>query len=204
MGRKENMNWKTLNLLLNKFVLNQIWFQKHKNQIPFDKTAFSIVNKENTFIEHPVFEKLTFDHLWKKEYYLQLFGQNNQGRLYIDGDLHDEIEDMQVKSFELFEALKQELAKSIESALFTYYSEVVEEYRDRYGIDADEHAPLINNADEIKNLVQFEAICLPYNFDEDELVVGILFESRWEIEHGTGVKIVNGVVSEVGYQNIVI
>ncbi|WP_411909115.1 DUF6985 domain-containing protein [Bacillus sp. RAR_GA_16] len=34
--------------------------------------------------------------------------------------------------------------------------------------------------------------------------LGLLFEAKWDIENGVGVKIENEVVKEVGYQDIVL
>jgi hypothetical protein len=157
-------------------------------------------------MEHPVFGKIAFNKFfWEKEYVLDIYGQKTRGLLRIDGEFDAVINDLLIAAFKSFEENKNELVVLIEHAIFNYYNEVIEEYRDRYGEQANDYAPYIDNSDAMKKIVWFESIVLPYSsYYGNNLIVGILFKTSWEIEHGIAVKIVNGKISEVGYQDIVL
>ena len=88
--------------------------------------------------------------------------------------------------------------------MYEYYLSVYEEYRDNYGEDADDYAPIVNEEIKMKELLNFQSVYIPYQFDENELEVGMLFDSKWEVELGIAVKIINGEVSEIGYQDIIL
>ena len=155
-------------------------------------------------MKHDVFGEIQYEDFWKRSYEFRIFGENSIGALYIDGDKEKEIWQIQVDAFKEFEVNKNFLSEEIEKSLFDYYQSVVDEYRDRYGDVADEFAPLITDVFEMKSLVKFEAIDIPYSFVDNQRVVGVLFESKWEIEHGVAIKIINGEIVEVGYQDIVL
>jgi hypothetical protein len=153
---------------------------------------------------HDVFGEIKYDYLWTKNYEFRIFGETSVGILNIAGEEDEEIEQIQVDAFKEFESIKDTLSEKIEKALFNYYQSVASEYRDNFGKMADEFAPLITDVLEMKSLVKFEAVNIPYSFVENERVLGILFKSKWEIEHGVAVKIINGEIVEVGFQDIVL
>lgn len=155
-------------------------------------------------MNHNVFGDIRYEYLWIGKYTINLFGNENEGLLNISGEEIGEFDENQIEAFKMFELNRIKLVKKIEEAVYRYYLDVNEEYRDRYGEEADEYAPQIESIEELSYLITFEALNLPYSFVENERIVGILFKSKWEIEHGVAVKLVNEEVAEVGYQDIVL
>lgn len=66
----------------------------------------------------------------------------------------------------------------------------------------DEVAPLINDKNELGALVSLLAIVIPK--DDKFSEIDMLFECTWDIDGGIGVRIINGVVQEVGTQHVAI
>ncbi len=56
--------------------------------------------------------------------------------------------------------------------------------------------------DKIYSLLQPKQIMFPLTFDENIEEFGFLCEYDWDKENGIGIKFVNGVLSEIGYQDI--
>jgi len=155
-------------------------------------------------MKHYIFGELHYDYLWKREYKISLFNETVEGVLNVYGEEDENIEDIQIEAFQEFENNKSSLCDEIEQALYKYYQDVVMEYRENYGKSADTYAPLIKNTEDMKMIIKFEALNLPYSFVENERVVGVIFRAKWENEHGVAVKIINGKIVAVGYQDIVL
>ena len=51
-------------------------------------------------------------------------------------------------------------------------------------------------------MLQPKQIMFPLTFDENIEEFGFLCECDWDKENGIGIKFVNGVLSEIGYQDI--
>ena len=58
--------------------------------------------------------------------------------------------------------------------------------------------------DKIYSLLQPKQIMFPLTFDENIEEFGFLCEYDWDKENGIGIKFVNGVLSEIGYQDILL
>lgn len=155
-------------------------------------------------MNHHIFGELQYDYVWRRDYQINIFSETTEGKLNIYGEEGEDIENIQVDAFLEFEKNKSRLCDEIEQALYNYYQNVVMVYREKYGKSADTHAPIVNNIEDMKMIVKFEALNLPYSFVENERVVGVIFQAKWEKEHGVAVKIVNGEIADVGYQDIVL
>ena len=56
--------------------------------------------------------------------------------------------------------------------------------------------------DKIYSLLQPKQIMFPLTFDENIEEFDFLCECDWDKENGIGIKFVNGVLSEIGHQDI--
>lgn len=155
-------------------------------------------------MKHNILGNIEHDEFWTRKYETIFLGNIVKGELTIRGEIDEEIEKLQIEAFEQFSLNEKEIILNVEEKIFEYYCDIVEEYRDRLGESADQYAPIIKEKQELENLLEFEAVYIPYSFNEDERVVGLLFESKWEPEHGLGVKIVNEEIVELGFQDIVL
>jgi hypothetical protein len=90
-----------------------------------------------------------------------------------------------------------------ENRLLAYQS-VCDEYRDQLGVTERKHpkVPLISSLDELGRLIEPEAVVFRYT--NARPTFGLLLKCSWEEEHGVGIKFVNGKVTQVGFQDIVL
>lgn len=155
-------------------------------------------------IKDEAFGELRFEHLWVRDYRLQLFGREHPVRLVVEGDEGAPVEQAQREAYRRFEKRKDQLLKQAEDALFAHYQEVAPECRARFGRSADELAPVLRDKQELARLVRPKEILFQESSEPDRRVVGILLECSWEPELGLAVKFVNEAVDEVGPQDIVL
>ena len=88
-------------------------------------------------------------------------------------------------------------------ALLTYYNRA----RDESPLDAETISdlfPQINDARDLDRLIDLRGILVWYYDGDWSSYIGILAECRWEEEHGLGIKVVGGVPTEFGNQDLVI
>lgn len=155
-------------------------------------------------MKHEVLGEISHKEFWQKEFTLDLYSRVEKGKLEISGEHDEEIEALQIKAYTLFIENMVEIIQNTRKKLYEYYLSVYEKYRDKYGEDAYNYAPIVNEEIKMKELLTFQSVYIPYQFDANELEVGILFDSKWENELGVAAKIINGKVSEIGYQDIIL
>ncbi len=156
-------------------------------------------------LSHNVFGNLIFDgDFWKREIEITLFERKLQTELIIVGESDGEFDSLQIEAFKDFQKNLIDILNSSEEELYSHYKNNLDEYREQYGDEADQLSPLVSSKKDFARLLTIESIYVPHSFSEDEKELGILFNSSYEIEHGIAVKIVNGIVTEVGFQDIVL
>jgi hypothetical protein len=142
---------------------------------------------------------------WLGECSWSVFGQPVTTRLFIPCD-EREIGVSQREAFALFEQQKSALCNSAADAIFSYYQQVVPEYRARLGSSfADGQAPEISSKGELARLVTPTELIVQESFAEPtERVIGLLFDCTWDTSLGLAVKFVDEKLSGVGPQDIVL
>ncbi len=153
-----------------------------------------------------VFGDLEYDDSWVKKIYIPFFGEDRAIELIVEGYEDEAVTDYQRDSFKLFSSKQAEFVAAAENAIFKHYVSVCAEYRDKFGADkADEWAPLISEVVGMKSLVSLRELYFPECMDDDSSsTFGFLLSVTWEPELGLAVKFVDGVVDEVGPQDIII
>ena len=131
---------------------------------------------------------------------ITLFGKEYTVSLNIRGNKNTSIHPYQYMAYK--ELFRRSLLSDIEEKIFSYYLSEVEEFRNIYEEQADQVAPLIDDKNELGALVSLFAIIIPENNKSSE--IDMLFECTWDIDGGIGVRIINGVVQEVGTQHVAI
>ncbi|KEQ12244.1 hypothetical protein GZ78_27855 [Endozoicomonas numazuensis] len=155
-------------------------------------------------IDDNVFGRIVYDLYWKRSYTLSFLNKDRDITLVIDGDEDGDFEDSQYKAFQNFEAIKTSLIPDVEDNLFKYYLANISENRDKFGIQSDKMAPLIFNKEGLDTLLDLKQVVVIESFDSNDLNIGLVFDAKWEPELGIGVKLINGKLVEIGYQDIVL
>lgn len=144
-----------------------------------------------------IFGDLYFQVTWKGKYEYVLFQQACVVELSVEGNEDEEIAETQRQAFINFNESKGILTNQIENMIYDYYQSQCQEYRNMFEEQADIYAPIIHNKSEMAQLVKLQSIYLP--LEEDRVVI-LLLDTKWDEEEGIGIKIVNEKVDFLGTQ----
>ncbi|MCA9115236.1 MAG: hypothetical protein KDA79_09115 [Planctomycetaceae bacterium] len=149
-------------------------------------------------ISDTVFGELSFNGSWTKDVELTFLGVTSIVELIVEGN--DDNESILDEQRDSFRKLKDFISMA-EDAVFAYYQSVCDDYRSRYGDEADARMPVLSGKTGLSALTELTGVVVPMVMDSGEISIGFLPECSWDPEHGLGVKIINGQV-EVGAQDL--
>lgn len=157
-------------------------------------------------INHKTFGKIKFNYGWTKDISLEIFNKHHVLEINIDANEDAEFEINQEKAYIFFENHMDEIAKEVDVAILSYYNREISDIvssctnhkEKQYFLD------IIGDKDKIYSLLQPKKIMFPLTFDENVEEFGFLSECDWDKENGIGIKFVNAVLSEIGYQDILL
>lgn len=152
--------------------------------------------------EDNIFGRLEYDIMWKKKDNYTLYEKDYEIILFIQGEENDSFTDLQRQAYVEFNSKIMLLETEIETKIFEYYQSVCMEYREMYGEDADCYAPIINDSGQLEAFVKPQAIMIPRT--KDKRVINILFKTKWELEMGIGIQLVNEKIEMIGVQSDVL
>ena len=155
-------------------------------------------------LNHHILGKLTFNYGWTRELTVTIFGKQYVLEMIIDADDDGKFEVNQEKAYIFFKEHQDEMIKESNASVVSYYnneiSEIVSGYTDssekQYFLDK------IGDEKEIFSQLKPKQIMFPLTFDETVEEVGFLCD--WDKENGIGIKFTNGVLSEIGPQDILL
>jgi hypothetical protein len=155
-------------------------------------------------LNHHILGKLTFNYGWTRELTVTIFGKQYVLEMIIDADDDGKFEVNQEKAYIFFKEHQDEMIKESNASVVSYYnneiSEIVSGYTDssekQYFLDK------IGDEKEIFSLLKPKQMMFPLTFDETVEEVGFLCD--WDKENGIGIKFTNGVLSEIGPQDILL
>jgi Domain of unknown function (DUF6985) len=149
-------------------------------------------------ISDEVFGELEFNGNWVRKIDLSFLGVSTQVDLIVEGNGERAL------IFDEQRAAYQQLPDAVvkaEAGILDFYRNICDDYRDRFGNDADIRMPRVSDKSGLFRLVRLTGVIFPLVMNSGEVSVGFLLECSWEPEHGLGAKITNGAV-EVGTQDI--
>jgi hypothetical protein len=153
-------------------------------------------------LQDDLFGKLSFDLSWTGKIELPFFDQKIQYDLIVECEDDTEIQDFQRAAFRDLLEHKELYIQRAEEAIFQYYLSICDECRERLGPGWDDkEAPIITAPNQLKKLLSKGGVILP-SLDEEENVFCLGYDCTWDTSHGVGVRFVDGMVDEVGFQDI--
>lgn len=157
-------------------------------------------------IDDKLFGELTYDYGWNGKTDITILNKRIFIDLFINCELNEMISPNQRVAFIEFRENSLEIIKDAEEAILKYYRDVFKDYQAQLD-DLElikEKAPDISTIEELYKLVSPTTLLIDYDFNDNTNRVGILYDCTWEPEHGLAVKIENGSVVKVGFQDIVL
>ena len=157
-------------------------------------------------LNHHIFGKLTFNYGWTQELTVTIFGEQYVLEVIIDADEDGKFEVNQEKAYIFFKEHQEEMIKEANTSVVSYYnneiSEIVSGYTDssvkQYFLDK------IGDEEQIYSLLTPKQIMFPLTFDEHVEEFGFICDCDWDKENGVGIKFTNGILSEIGSQDILL
>ena len=157
-------------------------------------------------INHKIFGKIKFNYGWTKDISLEIFNKHHVLEINIDADEDAEFEINQEKAYIFFNNHLDEIVKEANSAIISYYNHEISDIISSYTNHKEKQYFLdkIGDEKEIFSLLKPKQMMFPLTFDETVEEVGFLCDCDWDKENGIGIKFTNGVLSEIGPQDILL
>ncbi|MFQ9245720.1 MAG: DUF6985 domain-containing protein [Lachnospiraceae bacterium] len=149
-----------------------------------------------------IFGQIQFEIMWQKKDNYFLYGKEFEITLFIQGEKDETPTNIQKEAYISFINKKMILMSEIEEKVFEYYQTVCAEYREMYGEEADLYAPIVDEPSQLVGFVKPQSIMIPRS--KDKRIINVLFKTKWDLEMGIGIQLVNERIEIVGVQSDVL
>ena len=149
-----------------------------------------------------IFGQIQFEIMWQKKDNYFLYGKEFEITLFIQGEKDEAPTNIQKEAYISFINKKMILMSEIEEKVFEYYQTVCAEYREMYGEEADLYAPIVDEPSQLVGFVKPQSIMIPRS--KDKRIINVLFKTKWDLEMGIGIELVNERIEIVGVQSDVL
>ena len=149
-----------------------------------------------------IFGQIQFEIMWQKKDTYFLYGKEFEITLFIQGEKDEAPTNIQKEAYISFINKKMILMSEIEEKVFEYYQTVCAEYREMYGEEADLYAPIVDEPSQLVGFVKPQSIMIPRS--KDKRIINVLFKTKWDLEMGIGIQLVNERIEIVGVQSDVL
>ena len=143
-----------------------------------------------------IFGQIQFEIMWQKKDNYFLYGKEFEITLFIQGEKDEAPTNIQKEAYISFINKKMILMSEIEEKVFEYYQTVCAEYREMYGEEADLYAPIVDEPSQLVGFVKPQSIMIPRS--KDKRIINVLFKTKWDLEMGIGIQLVNERIEIVG------
>ena len=147
-----------------------------------------------------IFGQIQFEIMWQKKDNYFLYGKEFEITLFIQGEKDEAPTNIQKEAYISFINKKMILMSEIEEKVFEYYQTVCAEYREMYGEEADLYAPIVDEPSQLVGFVKPQSIII----SKDKRIINVLFKTKWDLEMGIGIQLVNERIEIVGVQSDVL
>ncbi len=151
------------------------------------------------------FGELHFDGAWTGLCEIVFFGSRFEVELVVQTFDAAPISETQRLAFREFNLNKASISSLVEEAVFSYYLDRLEEYRECFDADeVDAKAPRVRAVDDMQGLVSLRRIKVISAFDAGARQIGFIFDATFDPQLGLGVLVTNGSVEAVDTQDILL
>ena len=157
-------------------------------------------------LNHHIFGKIKFNYGWTQDITVTIFGKQFVLEINIDADEDVEFEINQERAYIFFKEHLDEIVKEANCAIVSYYNREISNIVSGY-TNTDEKKYFLDKVgdeEQIYSLLKPKQIMFPLTFDENVEEFGFVCDCDWDKENGLAIKFTNGVLSEIGPQDILL
>lgn len=136
------------------------------------------------------------DIVWFRKETISFLGKEHNVVMFVNCYSEQSIIPEQQQAYLCFKKNISRLMAEFEKEVYAYYQSVYEEYRDRLGGLADKYAPIIQNTDGLKDLVQPNSFSIEHT--PGKRTINFCFSTKWDPEFDIGIRCVDKVITIVG------
>jgi hypothetical protein len=157
-------------------------------------------------LNHQIFGKINYNYGWTQDITVTIFGKKSVLEVNIDADADGEFEVNQERAYIFFKEHLDEIIKESNAAIVSYYnSEIADIVSDYANVGEKQYfLDKIGDEEQIYSLLKPKQIMFPLTFDEHVEEFGFICDCDWDKENGVGIKFTNGILSEIGSQDILL
>jgi hypothetical protein len=154
-------------------------------------------------INDAVFGELEFSgYDWIGRKTIDFFAEEVIVSLMIRGEEDGQFEEEQYSAYNSFFANWNELQQDILASILEYYKQTRRDLG--YNVEDNENYPLIEKNDQLLDKITLVGMFIADKDLMEILDIGLMFDCTWDSENGLGICFVQGKITEVGYQDVVI
>lgn len=150
----------------------------------------------------PIFGELDYNFVWSRNIVLQFLGEEVEVSLLIDGEEDGRFDEKQYTSYQTLVQNWQLIQLDLMQPMLDYYKQKRHELG--YDIIFNENYPHVETTEQLMKMVTLDSIVVPYGEINEERDIGILFNCRWDLENGLGLRLLDEKVVDIGYQDVAI
>ena len=146
-----------------------------------------------------------YEYGWCRPVSVLFFGETRSIELAFAGDADRELDAGQREAFSAFWPSKERWLSNAEAAIASHYDSIRPDVRARMPAEeADEVAPLVESANDLRAIVRLNTLFFPEDFGSGKRVAGLLADCSWDPALGLAVRFEDERIVGVGPQDIVL
>ena len=153
-------------------------------------------------IDDPIFGELQYEYVWTKDTIIHFCEKESEISLIIDGEEDGEFDEEQYMAYQALMQNWEDLQPSLLQSILDYYKQNRHELG--FDIELNDKYPLIETPDQLLEMITLDGIFVPYGDIFEGRDIGITFSCTWDAENGLGIRLLNGKIIELGYQDVAI
>ncbi len=150
-------------------------------------------------VNDELFGCLEYKYDWVGRCNINIFNQKWDVELAIEGEVKNGITMLQRETYNRFMEKQAEIMQKVEVAIFEYYQSICEEYRAMFEEKADRYAPKVEKVSDLASMVKPISVIIEYP-ELPKRKIALLFNTKWDIELGIGMRLVDEEVTFIGAQ----
>ena len=148
----------------------------------------------------PVFRNLEYEYGWNGTIEFNCFGRTEEVSLTISGEEDTPVTDHQRDSFKAFLETWDKIMDDVAEAIGKYYISL----REELGYDREYNIcyPPVELPSDVLGMISLDQMVIPDDGIYDGRCVCFAFSCSWDDENGIGIRFLNEMIDEIGYQDI--